>query len=318
MLLSVLFDDARHLCIMARMATLKAMEAGTVRPIPARMLVGRSPTCALHVNDNKVSGEHATLAWDGARWTLRDLASRNGTFIDGTRLDSGASQVLNGGERLSFGQPEGGFLLLDAGAPAALAESSAGLAMAVDGQLALPTPEAPEVVLYADGRGGWMGERDGETFSVADGHTLTTGQTTWTVRIPAYLEGTATVDAGPTLDTIHLELAVSLDEEHVEITVVHRGKRTTLESREHGYILLTLARARLADAELPFAEQGWLDRDQLLKMLGTDTNALNVGIYRARGQLGAAGVDGAAGVVEVRRGRRRFGLEPERLTITSL
>ena len=72
--------------------------------------------------------------------------------------------------------------------------------------------------------------------------------------------------------------------------------------------LLTLARLRLEDADEPSAEQGWVDRDRLLKLLGVDANALNVAIYRARGQLPAGGVDGAAGVVEVRRGRRPLGV----------
>ena len=69
---------------------------------------------------------------------------------------------------------------------------------------------------------------------------------------------------------------------------------------------------------LPLAEQGWLERDQLLKMLGVDSNALNVAIYRARGQLGAGGIDGAAGVVEVRRGQRRIGIEPDRMEVVPL
>ncbi|MCA9568371.1 MAG: FHA domain-containing protein [Myxococcales bacterium] len=286
--------------------------------MPARMLIGRASTCALQLDDRKVSGEHATLAWDGSAWTLRDLGSRNGTFVDGERLDAGASRQLDVGQRLSFGGPEGGFLLVDVGAPAALAESAAGLRVAEDGQLALPDAHEPEVVVYADGRGGWVLERAGESQPVQDGAVVDVRGMPWTIRVPAHLEGTATVDAGPTLDTIQLEIAVSMDEEHVELTVVHRGRRTPLEAREHGYILLTLARARLADAELPLAEQGWLDRDRLLKMLGTDTNALNVGIYRARGQLAAAGVDGAASIVEVRRGSRRFGIEPDRFTVTSL
>jgi hypothetical protein len=300
------------------MAILEATADRDRTPVPARLLIGRSSAAGLRIDDRRVSGEHATLAWSDDGWTLRDLASRNGTFVDGERLESGTSRTLTRGERVSFGGPEGGFVLADAGAPAAMAVSGDLTCTAEDGQLVLPSPDDPELVVYADGRGGWTGERDGETFPVPDGHRVEVGGHTWTLRIPASLEGTATVDAGPTIDTLRLELAVSMDEEHVELTVVHRGRRIPLEPREHGYILLTLARAREADAALPLAEQGWLDRDRLLKMLGTDTNALNVGIYRARGQLAAAGIDGAAGIVEVRRGRRRFGLEIDRFTITSL
>ncbi|MCB9677310.1 MAG: FHA domain-containing protein [Alphaproteobacteria bacterium] len=300
------------------MATLKQVETGAVRPVPSRMLVGRAASCALRLDDKHVSGEHATLAWTGADWVLRDLGSRNGTFVDGERLEPGATRTVAKGSSLGFGRT-GGFVMVDDGAPAALAEDPSGrLVVAEDGILALPDGSSPEVVVYADARGAWVAERGDDVGPVTDGEAVMVGGRAWTVRLPASLEGTATIDAGPTLDTVRLRFAVSMDEEHVEIAVVHRGKETRLEAREHGYILLTLARARLADAELPLAEQGWLDRDRLLKMLGTDSNALNVGIYRARGQLGAAGVDGAAAVVQVRRGQRRFGIEPDRIEITSL
>lgn len=306
-----------RLCIMRSMATLRAPD-GSLRPLPSRLLVGRSSSCSLHLPDKRVSGEHATLAWNGQHWTVRDLASRNGTYVDGERLESGSSKALKPGSLLSFGGPDDGFTLVGGGAPSAFVSAGEELLFAVDGLLALPDSDTPELVVYPDGRGGWGGEHNGETFDVADGMTLEVAGRSWTLHIPATLDGTATVDAGPTLDTIRLELAVSMDEEHVEIRVHHRGQKTILEAREHSYILLTLARARQDDAALPLKEQGWLDRDQLLKMLGTDTNALNVGIYRARGQLAASGVDGAAGIVEVRRGRRRFGLEPDRFSITAL
>jgi hypothetical protein len=90
------------------------------------------------------------------------------------------------------------------------------------------------------------------------------------------------------------------------------------EPREHAYVLLTLARKRLADRGEPLAEQGWIDRDQLLRMLQLDANGLNVAIYRARGQLAAAGLLDSAGIVEVRRGQRRIGVDPSRLVVGPL
>jgi hypothetical protein len=300
------------------MATLKETETGALRPVPARMVVGRAGTCALRLDDKRVSGEHATLAWNGSGWVLRDLGSRNGTFVDAARLEAGVSRAVAKGACLGFGRTDG-FELVDDGAPAALAQDpGGGLHVAQDGVLALPGPGAPEVMVYVDSRGRWIAESGDGITPVNDGDAVRVGNATWTVRVPASLEGTATVDAGPSVDAVRLRFGVSLDEEHVQLTVIHRGKETKLDAREHGYILLTLARARLADAAMPLAEQGWIDRDQLLKMLGIDGNSLNVGIYRARGQLSAAGLDGAASIVEVRRGQRRFGIEPDRVEITAL
>ena len=59
---------------------------------------------------------------------------------------------------------------------------------------------------------------------------------------------------------------------------------------------------------------GWADRDELLRMLRVDANAFNVAVHRARQQLLAAGVKGAAGIVQVRRRQRRFGTDKVELT----
>ena len=69
------------------------------------------------------------------------------------------------------------------------------------------------------------------------------------------------------------------------------------------------ARAREEDRELPPQERGWRDVDRLLRMLKMDQNALNVSIHRARQQLSATGLEGAAGIVETKRGKRRLGTD---------
>ncbi len=49
--------------------------------------LGRDPeTVNLVVNDNTVSGEHCQLDVDGGRVIVRDLKSRNGTFLDNSRV----------------------------------------------------------------------------------------------------------------------------------------------------------------------------------------------------------------------------------------
>ena len=117
------------------------------------------------------------------------------------------------------------------------------------------------------------------------------------------------VDVAMTLDTVDLRFAVSRDEERVEITVIVHGIETTLESREHGYLLLTLARARREDVDKPPEERGWRTLPELNKMLRLETNAINVSIHRARQQFASAGMEGAAGIVRVKRGARRLGTD---------
>jgi hypothetical protein len=302
------------------MGVLRDLGTGDPLPLPARIVVGRAPTAALRLDDKRVSGEHSSLSWNGARWEIRDLGSRNGTFVDGARLLPGEPWELAKGARLGFGTDEAGFVLEDCGPPGPVAREvrTGALRAAADGLLALPTAEEPQVLVFADARGVWVAEQGDERRPLADGDVVEAGGRSFVVSVPAVVEGTAAVDAGPTLDTVRMEFAVSRDEEHVTLSLVHRGRATPLEEREHGYVLLTLARQRLDDRELPPAEQGWIDRDELLRMLQLDTNGLNVAIYRARGQLAAAGLDGAAGIVEVRRGQRRIGIDPDRLAVRSM
>ena len=289
-----------------------------MQAVPARLLIGRAPSCTLRLDDPHVSGEHATLLWTGTQWELRDLGSRNGTFVAGERLQPGEAKAVERGMSIGFGQTEDVWELFDVEAPGAYAihQGSGRIMRARDQMLALPDAVSPELVAYTDRAGLWVLEvGEDSARPIVNGEMVATGEAQWRIHVPEAHVGTAALDSGPHIDSIALAFDVSLDEEHVQLTIHHRGNEDSLEVREHGYTLLTLARARIEDKDLPPSEQGWIDRDRLLKMLGTDTNGLNVAIYRARGQLSKAGVDGAAGIVEVRRGQRRIGLEPERLVV---
>ena len=50
------------------------------------VVVGRGSGAGLVVDDASVSRGHARIGFDGARWTIRDLDSRNGTYVDGRRV----------------------------------------------------------------------------------------------------------------------------------------------------------------------------------------------------------------------------------------
>jgi membrane-bound lytic murein transglycosylase D len=48
--------------------------------------LGRGEECDVRFSDPKVSSYHAEVFWENGKWWIRDLESRNGTFIDGTRI----------------------------------------------------------------------------------------------------------------------------------------------------------------------------------------------------------------------------------------
>src|SRR5687768_9958345 len=48
--------------------------------------IGRAPTNAIVVKDERCSRNHAEVFQSQGQWTLRDLDSRNGTLVDGQRI----------------------------------------------------------------------------------------------------------------------------------------------------------------------------------------------------------------------------------------
>lgn len=58
---------------------------GAMHPTSDRATVGRARACGVSVLAASVSREHAELARVGSGWQVRDLGSRNGTFVGGIR-----------------------------------------------------------------------------------------------------------------------------------------------------------------------------------------------------------------------------------------
>jgi pSer/pThr/pTyr-binding forkhead associated (FHA) protein len=51
-----------------------------------RVTIGRSDRVTVPVNDVYVSDEHALIAEDEGSWTVRDLGSTNGTYLNGAKV----------------------------------------------------------------------------------------------------------------------------------------------------------------------------------------------------------------------------------------
>ena len=66
--------------------------------------VGRGKDCQLIVNNPFVSRDHARIRWNGAEWSLQDMGSANGTFLNDPQeaLSSGVEQVLRDGDIVYF------------------------------------------------------------------------------------------------------------------------------------------------------------------------------------------------------------------------
>jgi pSer/pThr/pTyr-binding forkhead associated (FHA) protein len=269
----------------------------------SRCLLGRHPACDVKLEDARVSGEHASLHWRGEGWELRDLGSRNGTFLEGRKLASGERVALEAGQSFLLGPGGTRFQLVDPGPPAVRARRVATqeLRELSGSLLLLPDDEAPLASLFQDGSGRWMLEFNHEQRHVTDQERLRLGDQEWVLELPTV--STETLEGErPNLDVVHLKIGISRDEEYVVVTVVHGNEHKVLAPRSYHYLLATLARLRLKDHGRPEPEQGWVDRDTLCRMLATDDNKLNVDIHRVRRQLSTLGLQDAAHVVERRPG----------------
>ena len=68
---------------------------------PSRVLIGQSPACDLRLSDRMISRRHVAIELQGARLRVTDLASTNGTNINGiTILDA----MCGGGEQVQLGE----------------------------------------------------------------------------------------------------------------------------------------------------------------------------------------------------------------------
>lgn len=92
--------------------------AGTVFPLTQpSLLIGRSASADVRINESAVSNEHARVELRGAQFVIRDLESTNGTYVNGRRIED--SVVLVGGDTIRAGSTVLTFVRRDAGAPAA-------------------------------------------------------------------------------------------------------------------------------------------------------------------------------------------------------
>jgi pSer/pThr/pTyr-binding forkhead associated (FHA) protein len=68
----------------------------------AEIMIGRDTSNGIPINDAEVSRKHAKLTWQGNAYTLEDLGSTNGTFVNGTRLSG--PFTLKANDTVSFGE----------------------------------------------------------------------------------------------------------------------------------------------------------------------------------------------------------------------
>nr|WP_284328140.1 FHA domain-containing protein [Demequina litorisediminis] len=119
----------------------------------APILIGRSPTCTLVIDDDYCSAKHCRIFPEGDQWRVEDLGSTNGTYLDNQRV--GDPMPFKRGDHLRLGattlEPRSLSVFLSLHFAA---RSDVGLVRANNQDSAFA---GPHLLVVADGMGGAAG-----------------------------------------------------------------------------------------------------------------------------------------------------------------
>jgi hypothetical protein len=283
------------------------------RRLQSHTLVGRAQPCGLRLDEALVSSEHASLSWQEGAWYVRDLGSRNGTYLNGARLTTGISYPCPEGAVLAFGDQRQEWQLTDASEPVAMVlplNGAGAPCLLVRGMIAFPEAERPLASIHQGAGGAWLLEVDERVEELVDGSVIQLPGSNWRFHCPHMWHATESPGQRPfVLEATQLCFRVSRDEESVELDLRCHGQTISLGSRSPFYMLLTLARLRLAQRESP--SPGWIHWSELAEELQTEQSEINLWVHRIRERFAEAGVVRPGAIIErrSRAGHLRIGIE---------
>jgi pSer/pThr/pTyr-binding forkhead associated (FHA) protein len=80
----------------AKLSVLNGPTAGQTIQVPrGKLLIGRAEDCDLRPDSEVVSGYHCVLLLDDYTLRVRDLASKNGTRVNGRRIGAGSTILVH-------------------------------------------------------------------------------------------------------------------------------------------------------------------------------------------------------------------------------
>ena len=302
------------------MAELRAESGERSVILMADHLIGRGPQCALRLTPKYVSTQHAVIRWSGNGWELIDRASRNGTRLNGDPVEPGRAYRMLKGAVVSFGHPDERWSLADASEPQAmvLALDSGKVRQEHFGMIGIPSTDSPEVTLFKDADGIWrLEDSEGSVRGLRNGQTFELGGQSYVFSCPSTNDLTASIGTALQRGAPTLKFVVSSDEDFVELSVEYENRSVALGSRAHNYLLLTLARQKLADLAVQIAPAscGWMDKDQLASGLRMTPQQIDGEIFRIRRHFASHGVPESSSVIERRERTRLIRLGMDQVSV---
>lgn len=262
--------------------------------------IGRDPRCTNVLRGDAVSRFHARIRWNGNQWTVKDLGSRNGTYINGRRKATGESHRMQVGDRLLFGDRNEEYLFADESEPSSCLvtydKQGNETQILLSHLLPLPSEERPLCTIFSGNDNIFYFENEtGDILPLEHGQQIIVDATVYqTVLANGPNDSPQTLKEELLLrdaqEEVHLDIAVAPDEESAEV-IVHIGdSKHILQPKVHFYLLAHLARIRASQTPSPVApslesredSNGWVDCEVICDDLLINREHLAQQVFRVR------------------------------------
>ncbi|MGR6873114.1 FHA domain-containing protein [Pseudomonas sp. HK3] len=273
------------------MAILINERTGVHAILQPQHIFGRHPTASTKLSNPEASRTHAVVIWDGECWVFQDTSS-NGSYINGQYQYKGSKTHLEKGDRVQFGSKHSDEWYVKEVLPpqSLLLPITPGLpTIHLKNITVLPSEDNPEVSIFQSADGSWVCESSAGEYELKMGDRVGSEDSQWKFIDAKACMKTDIISPSDTYRPTNVSFFfnVSQNEEHVSLSFTQGESVIDLGVRSHHYLLLLLARKYLSDKEagVEKRECGWLDKDNLCKMIGQNENHINIQIYRFRRQF---------------------------------
>ena len=274
------------------MAQLLNTETNKTELLNQYHVLGRNALiCHTILADKDSSKLHATIFFKNNKWYLQDH-SRNGTLIDNSYTHQKTIE-LKLHQKIKFSQQSDDFWqVVNLDIPCSYLQNKKDKSVIkLDKGVFLLEDEDVHQMMYTTADKEWVLENEEGAKRLFDGDLIVYKNEFWVFVKNDILEDT--LDYGSIINNMVLIIELSLNYEHVRITLSVNDRKYSLGSKSQHLVWYLLAKQVKEDqiAELEASERGWVDNENLIAMLSRelgkelDVYYLNLQIYRIRKQL---------------------------------
>lgn len=274
------------------MAIIKNNSIGKIVVLNTQHIFGRNQyNSNTYIPDNDISNSHATIFWKDGHWFIQDH-SKLGTLVNGKYITH-TTYKLSNGDSIQYGRNETTkWVFIDNDIP------NGYLISVINKNEIITLPNytnqndnTHEIIFYCTKNKKWKFEKNGDLIDLTPREIIEFNNKKW-----IFVQNdnvNEILDYGSIINQAYFLFILSDNEENVQVKIISDKLNLDLGDHQYSKLLLTLARKRLADAELEYVynDQGWTNNNDLANELTKngseeiDYSFLNLQILKLRKQL---------------------------------